>query len=300
MRIAFILHGKLSANSKLHSRLKDAFNGLQYHLFYTEFTGHTEQLAAGCVAEGYSHVIVCAGDGSLNEAVNGFMKSGKVASALPNLGILPFGTGNDFIKSIKSPHTFSCIRLSIEADKFKTVDVGVASLQDKLGNAIERYFINIAEVGLGGTIAEKMSGSSKRFGATLTFQFHILSTLLTYKPGLVTVNVNGSLNTGPLMNLVIANGRYFAGGLCVSPDSDLADGLLNVVSIGNVQTWDYIRNLPKLKAGQKIQHPEVLYQTTSAISVSATQPMPVDFDGELAGYTPLNLSVRPGSIQFIV
>ncbi|MBK8657573.1 MAG: diacylglycerol kinase family lipid kinase [Bacteroidetes bacterium] len=300
MRIAFILHGKLSANSKLHSRLKDAFTGLQHHLFYTEFTGHTEQIAARCVAEGYSHVIVCAGDGSLNEAVNGFMKSGKSPSALPKLGILPFGTGNDFIKSIKSPNTFSGIRHSIESDKFKTVDVGVASLQDKLGHQTQRYFINIAEVGLGGTIAEKMSGSSKILGATLTFQYHILSTLLTYKPGLVTVTVNGLTTTGPLMNLVIANGRFFAGGLCVSPDSDLADGLLNLVTIGNVRTWDYIRNLPKLKSGHKIEHPEVLYQTSGAVSVSAPHPMPVDFDGELAGYTPLNLSVIPGSVQFIV
>jgi diacylglycerol kinase (ATP) len=300
MRIAFILHGKLSGNGKMHSLLNGVFSGLDYQIFYTQFTGHTETISAECTKAGFSHVVVCAGDGSLNEAVNGLMGLRyKDDSALPLLGILPFGTGNDFIKTVQSPRTFSGIRESIEANRFRLVDVGSATLNDISGKTIQRFFINIAEVGLGGTIAEKMSGSSKLLGATLTFQYHILSTLLTYKSSLVTTVLDEVVKSGPLMNLVIANGRFFAGGLCVSPDSDLSDGLLNIVDIGNVGTLDYIKNVPKLRNGQKISHAEVLYKTAKTISVSSAQPMPVDFDGELAGYTPLNVSIKPNSLRFI-
>jgi diacylglycerol kinase (ATP) len=116
---------------------------------------------------------------------------------------------------------------------------------------------------------------------------------------LVSTVVDEVVKSGPLMNLVIANGRFFAGGLCVSPDSDLSDGFLNIVDIGNVGTLDYMKNVPKLRNGQKISHAEVLYKTAKTISVSSAQPMPVDFDGELAGYTPLNVSIKPNSLRFI-
>jgi diacylglycerol kinase (ATP) len=139
MRIAFILHGKLSGNGKMHSLLNGVFSGLDYQIFYTQFTGHTETISAECTKAGFSHVVVCAGDGSLNEAVNGLMSlRDKDDSALPLLGILPFGTGNDFIKTVQSPRTFSGIRESIEANRFRLVDIGSATLNDISGHTIQR------------------------------------------------------------------------------------------------------------------------------------------------------------------
>lgn len=300
MKVAFIFHGKLRGKAKVFRELDSTFANIQHEIFFTDRVGAAEPLTAYAALNGFSHVVVCGGDGSLNEAVNGLIKlQDNSLDALPCLGILPFGTGNDFIKTSGSPHDFLGLRQCLNEGKNKSIDIAYASLHDDNGGLIERYFINIAEVGIGGTIAFKMSGASKVFGATLTFQYHILTTLLTYGKSELTINAAGNTYSKPMMNLVIANGRFFAGGLCVSPDSDIEDGKLDIVQIGNVSTLDYVKNLPQLKKEQRINHPEVSYYSVKEISVTADCPMPVDMDGEFAGLTPLKIKLLPKALKFI-
>lgn len=296
--LGFIIHGRYGKKQSLNRELEQIFTGIPHRIFFTEYPGHTIQLVKDLVVAGCSHIVVCGGDGSLNEAVNGIMFYPE--SSRPILAVLPFGTGNDFIKSIGSPPDFVNLKTSLLSGKTMVVDVANATLFDRTGKPIQRFFINIAEVGIGGLIAEKLSKSSKFFGSFITYQYYILSTLLTYKPQVFSYSTPKDYMKKKMMNLVIANGRFFAGGLCISPNSNLQDELLNIVELGDLSTWDYLVNLPTIKAQKKVVHPQVKYSTTKTVDIQSNNPMPVDMDGEHAGFTPLQVNIVPSALRFVV
>jgi diacylglycerol kinase (ATP) len=301
MRVAFVIHGRFKNNQRFLKQLQTFLAAVNHQLFFTEYVGHGTALAREICEANFSHLIVCGGDGSLNEVVNGLIHLKKTATTpLPCLGILPMGTGNDFVKTIQSPKTLEGIFNSIALKKEMEVDVLLGELHDKAGNPIQRCCINIAEVGLGGKIAEKLSGSKKVLGAFLTFQYHIVATLFTYKKQPVIFKNENAAANKRMMNLVLANGKFFGGGLCVSPDSNLQDGLMNIVEMANVGALDYLMHLPDLRQQIKVKHPEVNYSTAKSIFIEAPSgAAPVDMDGELAGYTPLKLSVAAKALRFI-
>lgn len=297
-KIAFITHGKLRTDKKLLQQIATAFAFTdELKFFFTERIYHAPELTKQAVAEGYQFVIGICGDGTLNEIVNGVIQSGNKEVVV---GVIPHGSGNDFIKTLLPPLSLAELASFVQQNKFRVIDLMQAEFTGVNGKQTTRYSTNITDVGIGGVCAQKMHGSQKLLGATLTFQYHIITTFLNYRAQPVRVKADSFNYENEVMNFCVCNGKYFGAGLGVAPEANLQDGLLNVVAIGKVNLLDYLRNFPTIKKCERVNHPEVKYFTTAQIEIQSPEKnIPIDMDGELAGFLPMKIKVVPAAIRFL-
>lgn len=285
-------------------RIQRAFEQYTLNLSITEHSGHAVLLAEEAVKVGAEIIISVGGDGTLNEVVNGIMKGCKatdVRSSNIKVGVLPVGSGNDFVKNFASQYDLDTLKKQIEGDCTQLIDIGVAEFQSSNNELIIRYFVNIADIGIGGVIAEKLSRYKRWLGGNVTYQRAILSTFLSYRPQPLSVSTDTQHLSTPMMSLVVANGKYFGSGLGIAPEADVSSGTLEVVMLQNITLLDYLRQLPKVRRCEKIHHPEISYARSKRVVVTSLNatPLPIDMDGEYVGMTPVTFLILPQSLSFI-
>jgi YegS/Rv2252/BmrU family lipid kinase len=299
LKLAFIVHGKSKRKKHLLKEIQMLFSEdkFQTKVFETSYFQHAIFLAERIANEGFTHIIACGGDGTLNEVLNGIIKSGNKNI---KLGLLPRGSGNDFIKTIQSPKLLSEIKMLITQNTSKKIDIGFAEFVSKEGQEQYQFFINITDVGIGGVIAQQLFESKKIFGSTITYQYFIIKNLLSYKPKVIKVKGDNFTYSGKIMNFCAANAKYFGSGLGVAPDANLSDGVLNAIALGDVGLIDYFKNFLNLKRCKPLNHPAIEYFTTKELYFESETPnMPIDMDGEFIGFLPMKISVKPHFIDFI-
>jgi len=100
--------------------------------------------------------------------------------------------------------------------------------------------------------------------------------------------------------IVAANGRFAGGGMLLAPHAELDDGLLDVVVTDKATRFDVIRELPRIQRGAHLKNPKVSERRAREVSINSDEPMAIDLDGEMVGFTPARLRVLPGAIRFLV
>jgi diacylglycerol kinase family enzyme len=138
-KISFILHGKHRNNATLVTGIRKAFgNTYQIVFFYTEYSGHAIELAKQAALQDSDYIISTGGDGTLNEVANGIMLSGNKEV---KVGLLPYGTGNDFAKTIGVSNKTEELKQLIVSGSIKEIDLGLVQFKNKEGK--EDSFTNI-------------------------------------------------------------------------------------------------------------------------------------------------------------
>lgn len=297
-KITFIIHAKLRRISSLKSAIETMFaTGYEVNFKSTTKTFGAKNSAIEAIEDGSEIIIICGGDGSINETVNGFLETGH--SHHINFGVLPLGTGNDFARSLGVNKNIEALKLLIENRKFIDVSVFRMNFTDKNTQQNSRYYVNIADIGLGGFVVKNVSTSSKILGASGTYFTAIISSFLQFKKQPVQLTSDSLEWTGNVMSLCMANGKYFGNGMCVSPEANITDDRLQLTILGNVSIWDYLKNMSKIKKGKKIPHPEILYTAVKQCNIiSKGIPCPIDMDGEFIGFTPLEVRLADKKISF--
>jgi diacylglycerol kinase (ATP) len=283
-------------------RIKTVFNREAVQFYITERAAHAIILTAEALAGGATEIIAVGGDGTLNEVINGVMKSSTTENELAqqvNVSVYPKGRGNDFAKTVKMPADLEILKYCIDNDKARFIDLGIAYFTNKENHSVSRYFINITDVGMGGIIAEKLSGYSKWLGAFVSFQRAIISTLATYKKQLVLIKTNEREDAGEMMNIVVANGKYFGNGLGIAPEASLDDGNFSLITIGDISLLDYLKLMGQVKKCRLLNHPEVKYTKGKELWLdSPLDRLPIDMDGEFVGYSPMKVRMLSQVIKF--
>ena len=301
-KIAFIIHGKLRNKQRVINEVESAFSGnYKIDFFISEYSGHAIELSNKAAEEGFNYIICLGGDGSLNEVVNGVMQAKNRNKEFDiKVGALPFGTGNDFIKTIKSPHTFSGIKKLIDDDSSKEIDLGIVQFKDLSGVDCSRYFINITDIGIGGVVVQKLCNYSNAMGASIKYLMAIFNTLLTYRNQPVKAVADGFTFEGKVKNFVIANGKYFGSGIGIAPDAEVDDGKFEIVILAEASLIDFLKFSVTFKKCEKIDHPQIIYKSAKEITVeSLSLPQPIDMDGEFIGYSPMKIKILPKAISFL-
>lgn len=302
-KVVFIIHGKLSCRQSLTKQLLKIFNPTYQTEFHiTAHRGHAREIAFTATNTNTSFIICIGGDGTLNEIING------VADALPltsqrkliRIGLLPYGTGNDFSRTIQVTRSAKKLKQLMDQDQYRDIDLGEAEFVLPSGESQKRLFINIADVGIGGYIVQLLDNSSKRLGAFLTYQSTIIRAFFSFRKQPVKVQTDGWQYEGKAMEVLVANGSYIGGGLCIAPGAQPDDGKFLVALGGDISLWDYLKNIRNILRGEKINHPEAYYHAANEIKIdSLSGPLPVDMDGDFIGYTPLNIRIVPRAICFL-
>lgn len=294
LKTAFIINGarRLTATAQKAIDRCKADERLEVHLLKTEKAKDAIQLAHRCVEEKFDVVIAVGGDGTLNEVLNGIMLS---KTKRPILGVLPNGTGNDFVRGTDLDLCVDELPAAILSSR--TVDMDVAKVSSATG---VRYFINIADIGFGGKVVQVLDKQRRFIGGKASYAIAILRAFMGYRRPELEITADAFKYKGSVLMVAICNGSIFGDGLTINPYARMNDGKLNVTLLGKVTLFDYVKNLSNLKSGKEIQHPEAQYLETTEISIRIMQGDAVgEMDGEYFSEGNCTIGVLPSEIKLL-
>lgn len=270
----------------------------------TSFQGHGRELAAKAAQAGATRVLSLGGDGTHNEILNGLMEGTPHGERPPQFGILPAGTGGDFRKVLYTSLQLSDCLEAMANRPVQSIDIGLVEFNNHNGAPLQRYFLNIASVGIGGLIDDLVNKSSKRLGGRISFLIGTLKALFLYRAPELKVELDGNpIFQGRVTNVLACNGRYAGGGMYFAPKATLNSGKLSMVVIPKAGLVRQLTLTPKLYDGSYLAAEEITGAEGKVITVSPADngqpPAFLDIDGEAPGIAPASFTVVPGAIDML-
>jgi YegS/Rv2252/BmrU family lipid kinase len=272
-----------------------ADRGLIGDALLSEHPGHLVDLAREAAKNGARLLVAVGGDGTVNEIVNGIAGIDGV-----ELAIVHRGTGGDFVRTFGIPRNLEGALDVAHTGRSRQVDLGRASLRTWAGRDSVTLFANIASAGMSGAVAKRVNETGKALGGKISYAWSTLAVFARWRNAQITVRVGDETRTGAMYDVVAANGRYFGGGMKICPDADPADGLFDVLLIGDVTKRDLVLTLPKIYRGTHLPHPKAELLRGPHVTIEAPIPLPVELDGEQPGTTPASFEIVPRSLRLRV
>ena len=270
--------------------------GLEGATLFSERQGHLAELAREAALDGAELLVVVGGDGSVNEVANGLAGLGRQ----PEVAIVPRGTGWDFSRTFGIPRKVDdAVHVALEGD-VRTIDVGRASYRAWDGSDATTSFANVASAGMSGAIAQRANETTKALGGKASYLWATFAVFSGWAATEIEVAVDGERRSGPMFDVVVANGRFFGGGLEICPDAEPDDGLFDVLTIGDVTKRDLVLTMPKMYRGTHLPHPKAELLRGSSVTVTSETPLPIELDGEQPGTTPVTFEVAAGALRLRV
>jgi YegS/Rv2252/BmrU family lipid kinase len=239
----------------------------------------------GTCAEGCDAIVVAGGDGTVNGALPALIEAGKP------VGILPFGTANDLARTLGipvDPVAASCI---VADGVTRQIDVGKVN---------DRHFLNVASIGLSVKIAEKQDEELKRQWGIFSYVVAAAGALTEAERFAATIACGGRSERVRAYQIAVGNGIHFGGGLTVSPEARIDDGLLDVYAIETASVAELIALAPRLRDGTLVERDDVAFFRGGSARIETKSPMPVNTDGEVTTRTPAEFSVLPKALTIFV
>ena len=272
----------------LHERC-GSLSADQIHV--TAGAGEAESAARRALDEGCERIVVAGGDGTLNEVINGIAdRAGSCAIAL-----LPLGTGNDFARSLGLPAAFEeCVDV-VCAGKTAPVDL-VRATCDQV-----RHFVNISAGGFSGLVSDKLTPDVKRSWGPLAYlrgAAEAFSELRAYRTDILLDDLQPiSLE---LYNVVVANGRYVAGGIPIAPEAQINDGQLDIVLIPKLTNAEIALSAAQILMGKHLANEAIVFRRAAKVHVESSPGMWFNVDGEMVSDQPMTFEVMPSALRFVV
>ncbi|MCA9520849.1 MAG: diacylglycerol kinase family lipid kinase [Myxococcales bacterium] len=280
----------------MRALLDAAFPALTVRM--TTHQGEATDLVRASLLEGADVILSVGGDGTHNESVNGFFDS-EGAPIRPEavLGVLSSGTGGDFRKTLKMPKDFpGCVDFLRRA-KPAPIDVGRLQCVTIDGAPVSRYFVNITSFGISGLVDHYVNRTTKVFGGKVSFLVGTVRAMFHYHNQLVRLRVDDDFDEEIRINTVaVANGQYFGGGMWFAPNADLADGLFDVVVMGDVSKKQALFSGARVYNGTHIEMPEVTVIRGRRVVADSSESVLIDMDGEQPGRLPATLEIVPSGV----
>jgi len=269
-------------------------------ILVTREQGEATSFAQKALLNQETTLVAVGGDGTINEVINGFFREQKAINPAAKLAVLPLGTGSDFAKStIWTKKPYEIVRC-IQTGTVMPCDVGMVECQNFRNSSIVRYFINVADAGLGAAVIGNQKQTIGLFNARFLYLKAVLATLMRYHSANVTVQIDGKDDkTVNLLTAVIANGQYFGGGIHVAPHAQINSGRFEIVCIRPLSVFNLLVNIAKLYNGKIGRHPQVNFTSGQTIVLSSDTEVPFETDGELIGKLPATIKMLPAALNLI-
>jgi len=270
---------------------------LDFEAAFTEWRGHGTELASRAVSDGCALIIAMGGDGTIHDVVNGMMNDGRTAAPDVALGIIPCGTGADFVRTLGlAGDMVAAVRHLARTGSSRLIDLGEVTCQAG-GQERRRYFINVAGLGLDAEVTRRAGRGRQHGRGTLPYLIALAAILPRCRSKPVSARIDGRPLQANAHSVIIGNGRYFGGGMCVAPHARLDDGLLDVIVLGDYGPLELLWHLPKLYRGTHLGLRKVQAFQVQVVSVASTQRLLLQADGELIGEGPATFRVLPAALR---
>ncbi|GIW42985.1 MAG: lipid kinase [Candidatus Binatia bacterium] len=271
--------------------------GFRVRSHFTEAPGWATAKVREWLQAGVRHVVAVGGDGTVNEVANGFFLDGEPIAPDAVLSVVPSGTGHDFARSVGIQSVTSALD-ALATGNVRSIDVCHAAFFQN-GRRATRYFFNAADVGLGAAAAQAVNRSRKLLGGLWTYVAGAIRALWSFRPVVTEVVVDGQqLSSGATEMVLIANGRFHAGGMRMAPMADPADGWLEVLVLKQVSRLHLLLSLlPRVLNGTHLHDRALAYQRGRRVVVRSAEPLLFEMDGEQPGTTDVQVEVVPRALQ---
>jgi diacylglycerol kinase (ATP) len=258
---------------------------LDFDLQYTTRPLEATEMAAKSIGS-FRNIVAVGGDGTLQEVINGLM------DADVNVGIIPVGTGNDFVRAVDIPIQPHIALNTIIAGHTKRIDVG------KMNN---RIFHNGVGIGFDAWVVDE-SLKVKYLRGHAVYLYAIFKTLKNYKAPLMELRYNEESFIEKLFLITVGNGTSLGGGIKLTPFAKIDDGLLDLNIIEDVNKLKILQNLVKAYSGEHVNMPQVRTDTCKSVVIKSEDGLAVHADGELIGceLKEIKIHIIPKAIKFVV
>jgi len=283
----------------VESRLR--LQGYNFNVSFTESPLHASQITSEALQMGYNHIVAVGGDGTINEVLNGFYSSLMEGKNQAALSVLPMGTGSDFARALQLPTQADYVEKLLQKGQAQACDVVRASYIGWDGKPSTRFFINVADVGIGSATVARVNKNSKAMGGFLSFLIACLVSVYLFKNPVLTVEVDGKvLYSGKSTLVAVNNGQYFGGGVMIAPRAQIADGLLDVTIVEDLRKSEFLLALPSVYKGKHLNHPKIRLAQGSRVKIHSSEKIYLEVDGESPGIGDVTFEILPGDIKMII
>jgi diacylglycerol kinase (ATP) len=274
--------------------------GLSFDYEFTKDTGHATELARLAVEIGYHCIVVVGGDGTVNEVANGILCSTCSSSII--LGVVSAGSACSFARSLGIPQDLVGACSLLMGKKRAVIDVGFVKCENNR-QLIQRYFVNVADIGLGSAMVDSWELLPNYFGRRINHGLRTvqgLRCLFKHRNKYFRLNEGNKIQTIWGRDIIIANGQYFADGMKIAPDAKLNDGLLEIVIVRAIGRFELLKLWPKLYSGGHIGNLKIKETKTTSITIESEDKLCVEVDGIMLGETPASFWVIPSALTIMV
>ena len=267
-----------------------------FKVAFSEYKSHEGVLVQSAVEEGYTHIICVGGDGTLHNVVNGLMNCAKNTKHV-KLGIIPLGTGNDWIKTYNIEKDYKIAIQILKQNHSVFQDIGFLKLDN---SKQEVYFNNLAGIGFDGHVVYKVN-NYKKLGV-LAYLVGALVSIAAYKRTHLKVEMNGTTIETKSLLFLMGLCEYCGGGMKLTKNVHTTDGLFDITSVKKITLVQLINNLPGLFNGKITSKKFVKSFKTNALKVTVLKgdKAYIQADGELIGTGGFELKMHAKALQFIV
>jgi YegS/Rv2252/BmrU family lipid kinase len=263
--------------------------GVDHEVVPTQGPGHATELAREALGQGWRYIAAAGGDGTVNEVVNGWFDGDKPINDEAVLGVVSSGSGCDFVRTFGLPGRFDLLAGHLASEDVAPVDVGKIGYHDRDDGETTRLFANVANVGWGGEVVRRANRTPRWLGRVRYLVAAYGAIAAAHRPQARVALAHTSWER-PLVNLVVANGQFFGGGMKVAPRAVPDDDRFNVQLFWGRRSQVFVLTT-RIYRGEHIPHPNIAEHQSPTAVVDAPEALPIEADGEDLGVTPARFSL---------
>jgi diacylglycerol kinase (ATP) len=282
---------RAAGRSEIHPTVVEEMlraTGVDAEIVVPDSPGEAVAAIQAAARSGARHFAVCGGDGTVNLAVNALLALDL--GFRPVIGVLPSGTGCDLLRTFGLPQDLAGAARHLTTTD--TYDIDVATLEGEWGL---RYFVNVAQTGVGAAAVESAARIGRWFGSA-RYPLAFAARLPRFPRANVTVTTERRTYESEALAVIFANAQFFAGGWNVAPKATLVDGVLDIQIIDARKTQAPAL-VPKLIKGTHLRDPSVRRFSAAEFTVESEPVWPVECDGDLIGNTTVRGRVVRAAIS---
>ena len=313
MKTIFIINPKAGTGKNLDKR-KDEITkmaaelGVEVGFYITKAVGDAEKFARLVCEETKAanpdeelRLVACGGDGTVNEVLNGIMGYENAV-----LGVVPIGTGNDFVRNFPENADFLDISAQLQGYMMKSDVIKYSGVID--GKEQTRYCINMFNIGFDCNVAD-LTQTLKTYpllSGSVAYLAAIVGMLVKKKGANLKVELDGEVvENGPLLLTAVANGGFCGGGVNSAPTASINDGMMDVNVIYDITRTKFLKKFPHYSKGTHMELPDIddfllFRQCKEAVITPLDGSMRLCVDGEIVDAGEVKMEMMPLAVNVLV
>lgn len=263
--------------------------GFDAKILLTEKSGDAIRLAKEAVRGRPYAIIAAGGDGTINEVINGMVKSD-----VP-LAILPLGTTNVLAKELGIPEEITAALKVAVSQSPRTISLGRIELEPDTDSAHFRYFCLMAGIGFDGKAVHDVNETLKKKSGKAAYIWSGIKNFLHYSPNQLFYEIEGKEYTGYCS--ITGKASRYGGNFRITPDADLLEPVLYTCIFQGNKRSDLLRYVFRSVTGSLLKERDIIYLKSTSLEVFGTAH--IQIDGDYLGLTPAKITVEKDALQII-